>query len=169
MADIIVRRAERKDIPAMAGVVSRSWREAYKELISDEDMKLFANEPRRRDIFENRIDRDTFIYVIWSDNTVKGVCSAEKYEKQGFENTAEIDQLYLEPSEIGTGMGGMLFDYVLDDLKKSGFHRVVLFVMEGNDRAIGFYRHKGFSPDGFFSVCENLSRKNHGLRYIKEL
>lgn len=152
----------------MAGVVSRSWREAYKELISDEDMKLFANETRRRDIFENRIGRDHFIYVILKDNTIKGVCSAGKYEKQGFENTAEIDQLYLEPSEIGTGKGSMLLDYVLDELKKSGFHRIVLFVMEGNDRAIGFYRHKGFSPDGFFSVCENLSRKNHGLRYIKE-
>lgn len=153
----------------MADVVSQSWREAYKELISEEDMKLFANELRRRDIFEGRIGRDPFIYVILEDDIVKGICSAEKYEKQGFENTAEIDQLYLEPSEIGTGKGSLLLDYVLDDLKKSGFHRVVLFVMDGNDRAIEFYRHKGFSPDGFFSVCESLSRKNRGLRYIKEL
>lgn len=153
----------------MAGVVSRSWREAYKELISDEDMKLFANEMRRRDIFENRIGRDSFIYVLSKDNTVKGVCSVEKYEKQGFEDTAEIDQLYLEPSEIGTGKGSMLLDFVLDELRKAGFCRVILFVMEGNERAMGFYGHKGFTPDGFFSVCENLSRKNHGLRYIKEL
>lgn len=153
----------------MAEVVSKSWRDAYKELISDEDMKLFANEPRRRDIFEKRLDGKSLIYVILADNAVKGVCSAEQYKKQGFEDTAEIDQLYLDPSVIGNGLGGRLFDFVLGELKAAGFCRVVLFVMEGNKRAIDFYRHKKFKSDGFFSVCENLSRKNHGLRYSREL
>lgn len=167
--NITVRQARREDIPAMAEAVSSSWRGAYKALISDEDMKLYANEPRRRDIYEKRVGKDPFIYVILADNAVKGVCSAVKYEKQGFANTAEIEQLYLEPSAVGTGMGGRLLDHVLDELKRAGFRRAVLFVMEGNEKAIGFYRHKGFKHDGYFAVCEGLSRRNHGLRYIKEL
>ncbi len=98
-----------------------------------------------------------------------GVCSAQRYENSDFKDTAEIDQLYLAPSAIGKGLGERILNFSLDCLIKRGFNQSVLFVMEGNVRAEGFYRHMGFIPDGFCLVCENLSRKNRALRYIKKL
>ena len=167
--DILIREAEKTDVNAMAEVVSDSWKAAYSELISEDDMKLFANVVRREELFKAGIEKGKLTYVMLCGGEVKGVCSVERYEKDGFSDTAEIDQFYLAPSVIGKGLGSRLMEYILKELSDKGFKQVVLFVMEGNERAVRFYVQNGFKPDGFFSVCENLSRKNHGLRYIKEL
>lgn len=169
MDDILVREAEKRDIEAMAEVIADSWNMAYKTLISEEDMKLFTNPVRRAELLKERFDRNDPVYVLLFLRAIKGVCSAQKYENAGFHNTAEIDQLYFSPSAIGRGFGGILLEHMLNILKGKGFKQVVLFVMEGNERAIGFYSRFGFKPDGFCLICESLSRKNRALRYIKEL
>lgn len=165
---MIIRQAEKNDVEAMARVVSNSWQYAYKSLISDEDMKLFSNRERREELFKaswsSRLN-----YVLLLGGSVMGVCSTERYDKDGFSDTAEIDQFYLEPEIIGQGFGKRLIEHVLQELKNMGFAWVVLYVMEGNERAIDFYKRCGFKADGGFSVCENLSRKNRGLRYVKKL
>lgn len=165
---MIIRRAKKSDIEAMARVVSESWQVAYKELISDEDMNLFSNTVRRKELFRKNWDGQ-LNFVLLCENSVKGVCSAKKYLKDGFCDAAEIDQLYLDPDHIGQGCGKRLLDFVLFQLKEEGFKQAILYVMEGNEKAIGFYERCGFKPDGNFSVCENLSRKNRGLRYTKTL
>lgn len=171
---MIIRQAEKADIEAMARVVSNSWQCAYKSLISEEDMKLFSNVVRREELFKASWDSRLNYVLLW-DGSVMGVCSVERHDKDskdgkdGYSDTAEIDQFYLEPEIIGQGFGKRLMEYVLQELKGKGFARVVLYVMEGNERAIGFYERSGFKADGGFSVCENLSGKNRGLRYVKNI
>lgn len=165
---MIIRQAEKNDVEAMARVVSNSWQYAYKSLISDEDMKLFSSRERREALFKASW-RSRLNYVLLLGGSVMGVCSTERYGKDGFSDTAEIDQFYLEPEIIGQGFGKRFMEHVLQELKGMGFARVVLYVMEGNERAIDFYKRCGFKADGGFSVCENLSRKNRGLRYVKNM
>lgn len=167
--DVVIREAEKTDVKAMAEVVSSSWKAAYSELISEDDMKLFANVVRREELFKAGFEKGKLTYVLLCGGAVKGVCSAESYEKDGFSDTAEIDQFYLAPSAIGKGLGSRLMEFVLKEFSDKGFKQAVLFVMEGNERAVRFYERKGFKPDGFFSVCENLSGKNRGIRYIRKL
>lgn len=167
--DVIVRAAEKTDIKEMAEVVSRSWRAAYGNLISEDDMKLFSNVVRREELFKAGFERGALTYVLLSGRCVKGVCSAEEYKKDGFLNTAEINQLYLDPSIIGMGFGSMLLEFTLKELSDKGYQQAVLYVMEGNERALRFYERSGFKTDGSFTVCENLSAKNKGIRYVKKL
>lgn len=166
---VLIREAEKADVTAMAQVVSDSWRAAYGELISEEDMKLFANTVRREELFKAGLEKGKLTYVLLCGGEVKGVCSAEGYDKDGFSDTVEIDQFYLSPSVIGEGLGSRLMEFVLKDFSDRGYKQSVLFVMEGNERAVRFYERKGFKPDGFFSVCVNLSGKNRGIRYVKKL
>lgn len=156
-------------MPVMAEVVAESWKAAYSELISEEDMKLFTNLSRRGELLKKRLSNGDLICVLLSEGAVKGVCSAKRYDGEDFSHAAEIDQLYLSPSAIGKGMGGKLLSFTLESLTDMDFKRAILYVMEGNEKAAGFYRHMGFNPDGFFLVCENLSRKNRAFRYIKAL
>ena len=145
--EVFIRPAEISDVEIMSEVVAESWKIAYGSLISEDDMKLFTNLPRREYLFKNRISKGDLIYTLLLDDKIVGVCS----------------------SAIGKGLGGRLLHFSLDSLIKNGFNQSVLFVMEGNVRAEGFYRHMGFIPDGFCLVCENLSCKNRALRYIKKL
>lgn len=167
--EVFIRPAEISDAEIMAEVVAESWKIAYGNLISEDDMKLFTNLPRREDLFKNRISKGDLVSTLLLDDKIVGVCSAQRYENSDFKDTAEIDQLYLAPSAIGKGLGERILNFSLDCLIKRGFNQSVLFVMEGNVRAEGFYRHMGFIPDGLCLVCENLSRKNRALRYIKKL
>lgn len=167
--EIFIRQAKITDVPVMAAVVAESWKTAYATLISEEDIKLFTNLSRREELFKNRLSNGDLICVLLSEGMIKGVCSVKRYNGEDFSHTAEIDQLYLSPSAMGKGMGGKLLSFTLESLEKMGFKRVILYVMEGNEKAAGFYRHMGFKPDGFFLVCENLSQKNRAFRYIKAL
>lgn len=169
MNDILIRQAEISDIEAMSRVVAQSWEATYKNLISREDMRFFTNPARRKEMLEKRLVNGDLIYTLLLNGEVSGVCSAKEYENAEFPHTAEIDQLYLSPQSVGRGLGGKLLEHMLKSLKSKGYKQAVLFTMEGNEKATGFYYHLGFKPDGFYLICENLSRKNRALRYVKEL
>lgn len=56
----------------------------------------------------------------------------------------ELVSLYTVDAVHGTGLGARLLETVLDD--RSPAEPVYLWVMEGNDRAVAFYRKHGFVP-----------------------
>ena len=58
----------------------------------------------------------------------------------------EIPALYLLRDAQGYGIGRRLLEAMLERL--SDCKQVRLEVLEGNDRAIGFYEHMGFQLDG---------------------
>ncbi len=60
--------------------------------------------------------------------------------------SGEISALYVLEEAQGFGIGRRLLEAMLERL--SGCEQVRLEVLEGNDRAIGFYGHMGFRLDG---------------------
>ncbi len=58
---------------------------------------------------------------------------------------AEVSALYLLSAYHGLGLGRMLLDACLAHLDRP---KVALFVLQGNEKAIGFYEHMGFSMTG---------------------
>ena len=58
---------------------------------------------------------------------------------------AEISALYLLSAYQGLGLGRMLLEACLARLARP---RVALFVLQGNEKAVGFYEHMGFSMTG---------------------
>jgi GNAT superfamily N-acetyltransferase len=59
-----------------------------------------------------------------------------------------LDVLYVAADHVGTGLGRRLMDDALDGLRRGGFLRATLWVLEANDRGRGFYDHMGWEPDG---------------------
>lgn len=58
---------------------------------------------------------------------------------------SEIAGLYVLRAHQGKGVGAALLDRALDLLPEK---RVALFVLRGNEKAIGFYLHRGFRFTG---------------------
>ena len=54
-----------------------------------------------------------------------------------------IDDLCVEESERGTGVGRALYEHVLAYARMNGFYNVTLNVWEGNGSALKFYRSLG--------------------------
>ena len=60
--------------------------------------------------------------------------------------TLYIDDLCVDESQRGTGIGKKLYDYAREYAVEQGCHNVTLNVWEGNDSAIEFYKKLGFKP-----------------------
>jgi len=60
----------------------------------------------------------------------------------------ELGALYYLKAYWGKGRAQPLYETVKTSLQKLGFSTTMLWVLEGNDRAIQFYRNNGFAFDG---------------------
>ena len=145
----MIRKAEYKDIDRII------------ELLKDVDLIHHLGRP---DIFKigtkysvdelkNIIDLDKdviFVYINSSD-LVLGYCFTQV--KQVLNDsiltdikTLYIDDLCVEKTTRGLGIGKKLYEYVKDYAKNNGFYNVTLNVWECNPKAKGFYEALGMKP-----------------------
>jgi ribosomal protein S18 acetylase RimI-like enzyme len=100
-------------------------------------------------LIENRL-RPVFVYE--DDNgTVQGYafCVLEQHPGNNILTdikTLYIDDLCVDKSLRGSGIGRKLYEYVKDYAVEQGCHNITLNVWEGNDSAIAFYRNLGMVP-----------------------
>lgn len=136
----------------MAEVHVATWRSAYRGLLPD-DFLAGLSVDDRRGMWERVIPRDdTTVLVATADDDVIGLCAAglpieEELRSPG---TVQLWTLYVMESAWSTGAGRDLWLAAERDLRQRGAERVVLWVLEGNERAIRFYRRAGFEfvPNG---------------------
>jgi ribosomal protein S18 acetylase RimI-like enzyme len=66
--------------------------------------------------------------------------------------------IYVHPGMWGRGFGKALLLAALARLRSGGSAEVVLWAIEENGHAIGFYERLGFKPDGSVRVHEMLGK-----------
>jgi GNAT superfamily N-acetyltransferase len=81
---------------------------------------------------------------------VEGVCSVAIPARDPDEGpeVAEIPLLYVAPDAWRHGVGTALMRRALAEIEASGRRRAVVWVLEGNERAIRFYEALGWRLDG---------------------
>ena len=62
--------------------------------------------------------------------------------------------IYVDPKHWRRGVGQRLWDEVEDQLRRSGFSDVTLWVLQDNAGALAFYRSNGFVVDGTEKTVE---------------
>ncbi|GIE91385.1 GNAT family N-acetyltransferase [Actinoplanes regularis] len=77
----------------------------------------------------------------------------------------ELHLIYLEPAERGRGLGTLLLDRVLDQIRAAGGTEVWLSLFLGDAAGIGFYRARGFHP--VETVQADLSREDDHIRSLR--
>lgn len=87
-----------------------------------------------------------------------GTSSFCKSRFEQFKGWGEIVSIYLLPYYIGKEYGKSLMDAVLSELKKQGYEKVFLWVLEENIRARNFYEKYGFSLTDDI-LDDNIGRK----------
>lgn len=60
----------------------------------------------------------------------------------------EVYAIYVDPDHWSTGVGKLLMDAAVDELRGAGFAIARLWVLVDNPRARRFYDRYGFAPDG---------------------
>jgi ribosomal protein S18 acetylase RimI-like enzyme len=101
-----------------------------------------AGEQRWRD----RLASVEFNLIARLDGRPAGMVSALTAEDDP--EAIELISMWVAPFARGRGVGDTLVEAVARHADESGSPRVLLWVVDGNDRAIAFYRRNGFVETG---------------------
>ena len=146
-----IREAEPKDARAIAEVHVDSWRAAYRGQLTDDYLDGLKVEDRidqhRRTLEEPRADWRT--WVAEDGGRVTGFAvTGPSEDADAQDKTGEVYAIYLDPEQVGSGLGRALFERAVGDLRERGFTEATLWVLGTNDRARRFYEVAGWKPDG---------------------
>ncbi|WP_285727168.1 GNAT family N-acetyltransferase [Psychromicrobium xiongbiense] len=158
----LVRPLRPSDADAVAHVHVQAWRETYAGLLSPAFLAALRVEDRAalwRRVAENP-DVTSRHWVAEADGVVVGFAGVRPMPAAEAVRPEELWGLYLLQSYQGLGLGRELIEAAI------GKRPASLWVAAGNDHAIGFYQHCGFTADGteeFVADWENLKE----LRMIR--
>lgn len=86
--------------------------------------------------------------VVVENDTIIGTSSFSKSRFAKYKNYGEIISIYFLPEYIAKGYGKLLLDRTIKELKKLGYMRILLWVLEDNHKARRFYEKYRFVLSG---------------------
>ena len=130
------------EIRGKAYVHWKSWQETYAGLIDQDYLDRMT------------LEKCTEIAFRWPENLlvamdgdqVVGFAGFGPCRDQSLPETGEVIAIYVLKAYQGKGIGYRLMVEAMEKL--SSFHKVILWVLEGNDKAVSFYERFGFRFDG---------------------
>ena len=146
---MIIRRAKKNDIDEILRLL-RQVLEVHADIRPD--LFISGTTKYTKEELERIIDDEKRpIFVAVEDDKVLGYvfCEIDDFPKRNAMiayKTLYIDDLCVDESERGKGIGKQLFDYVKDYAKEIGCKEITLNVWEGNDSAQAFYEKMGLKP-----------------------
>lgn len=154
-----IRAAGPEDARAIAEVHVASWKGAYSEIIDLDNVGDSMDIEARQRTWARRIPligaEGYRTWVAESEGEVVGFSFTQPTEDDDLNplEVAELVALYLNPDAFGKGIGAALLARAVAGMRNQGFLQATLWVLEGNSRAIHFYRREGWRPDGSRSPC----------------
>lgn len=146
-----IRDAQPGDAPAIATIQVVTWQAAYRGLMPDDVLAGLSVPARERwwtGILHDPPPR-TSVLVATSGNAVVGFASVgPSLDADCDGETGTLYAIYLHPDRWRRGIGGRLHAAAMRRLADLGFGSATLWMLDGNERAAGFYRREGWAADG---------------------
>ncbi len=141
-----VRRAGITDAPAVADIYVETWREAYPGMLPDRVLVGMSSERQRRAWRRSICDPAQGV-LLAEDRTGAvlgfGSCGATRHPSLPF--SGEIYTLYVAPDHQRRGIGGMLLNGLLSELRRRGHRSAMVWALADNPSRF-FYEAMGATP-----------------------
>ena len=128
------------DLSEVSSIYEKSWKYAYQGIIPQDYLDSI---PEGR--WANGITKNGMHSLVMTDGGrmigTTGFCRSRWEQYRDF---GEIVSIYLLPEYIGKGYGTHLLNRCTEELRRLGFSRILLWVLEENTRARAFYERNGF-------------------------
>jgi ribosomal protein S18 acetylase RimI-like enzyme len=151
----MIRPATPEDAEATARVHVESWGAAYTLPGPTLDQRLDMHR-RFPASFVAEVDGEIVGFV--------GVGPSRDSDAEG-----ELYTIYVHPGHWRGGVGRELIRAGEERMRELGYRRVVLWVLDGNERAQRFYESEGWSSDGERRTIEFVGQSIPEVRYAKQL
>jgi ribosomal protein S18 acetylase RimI-like enzyme len=137
----MIRVATRDDIPGLARVHVQAWLETYGGLVPQEILAAITLESRVLQ-WQRTFDQPHGIFVALENNEIVGFASCGAAQDV-LQADGELFTLYLLNAFQHRGLGRALWNAVLEFARAKNWESMLVWVLESNILAQGFYRHQG--------------------------
>jgi GNAT superfamily N-acetyltransferase len=144
-----VRPAVENEGWAIGALRQRAWQSAYRGLLSDAVLeRVTLDEELWQQIARGERPEER-LWVAFGGGKIVVFCTTGPCRDDDVPGpAAEVTALYVEPDLVGFGVGRPLFQRAVDDLRERGAATLVLWVLEGAERARSFFEVAGWATDG---------------------
>jgi ribosomal protein S18 acetylase RimI-like enzyme len=139
VSDVRLRLADPDDVEAIRAVSEAAWEAAHEPIVGSEAVTEYLNAHYSPEDLCEQIAREGLHCLVAVDDRIVGYLLADATAHEG--GTAGLVRLYVRPERWGEGIGSRLLEGVEARLDAD---RLRLGVMAPNERAVGFYRDRGF-------------------------
>lgn len=139
---IDIRQADPLDADGIACVHAVAWHNAYAGIIPHRALRdMIAR--RNAGWWARAIRRGTSVLVVDMGGQIVGYATYGLNRARSLPQDGEIYEIYLRPEYQGVGLGGRLFKAAQRQLARHGCDGFVVWALEENAQANGFYSHYG--------------------------
>ena len=142
MREAIVRPSALADVPALIALTKASWARTYDPIIGTAARIKACDAKHVPALFEAEIVDPDGVSVV---GEVGGRIVGHAGGRLRADGTLYIDRLHVAPEGQGTGLAARLLDATVDQVRPR-VRLIELLVLNGNGRAMAFYRKNGFEP-----------------------
>ncbi len=137
-----IRPAEKLDASAIAEIHATAWANAYTGIIPHKTLRgMIAR--RGENWWINALGNSNAILVAEVGGKLAGYATLGRNRTRALQQQGEIYELYLRPEYQGLGFGGRLFAAARSRISDFGLKGMVVWALEENARALGFYEALG--------------------------
>ena len=144
MQNIIIRNVEKEDLWEVSNIVVKGWKSAYRGIIDDEFLDSLKVEDNYNRMLKNYQENGFIVAEI--NNEVVGFCryTVNNLFSQDVKNIdCELCAIYVKPDLKRQGIGGALFQYVIQEQKKNENQNMILWCLKENYNSRKFYEKMG--------------------------
>lgn len=143
--NILMRKAKLGDEKILAYIQTESWKSAFTEIISAENMGKCTDIVKAEAMYENVLKSGyAEMSILEIDGKPHCIAAWSKARNPQFSDCAEIICIHSLSENRGKGYGSMMMNHILKEIQDSEYDSVILWVFEKNTRARRFYKNHGF-------------------------
>ncbi len=146
-------KATGKDIPLIQDLARRSWKNAYAEILSEEQMEYMLSEMYSEQEIESHLQNPNYHYYLIADEKNDSYEGFIGYEHNYEDGTTKLHRIYLVPESKGKGFGKAALQFLNGKVSENGNKRIILNVNK-NNTARNFYESQGYRvyDEGVFDI-----------------
>ncbi|XMB87079.1 GNAT family N-acetyltransferase [Mycoplasmatota bacterium WC44] len=158
-----VRKETEKDAEQMGYVHYNAWIETYTDKIHSNYLDKLSLK-RSIDMFTS-IKCSNHIVILVENKIIGFIGYSKARDKDLSDEYGEIPGMYILEKYHRKGFGRILLKEAVNELKKDGYRKINLWVLDSNINAISFYENYGFIYEGK-SKIEIRTEPLKELRFI---
>lgn len=143
-----IKQCTAADIEQLMQICRRTFSETFSSQNTAENMQRYLDETySAQRLAEELSCADSFTYIAYEGEIAVGYIKLNRGSAQteaGFDNSLEIQRIYLISDVKGRGFGRQLAEFAQSKARQLGLDYIWLGVWEHNLPAIGFYERLGF-------------------------